>query len=53
MRLRIAGATLVAACTLVLTGTGQEPANAFDVALSRTFLQNLRRGPLFYNGGVR
>jgi hypothetical protein len=44
MRLRIAGATLVAVCTLVLTGTGQEPSNAFDLALSRAFLQNLRTG---------
>jgi hypothetical protein len=44
MRLRIAGATLIAVCTLVLTATGQEPSNAFDFALSRAFLQNLRAG---------
>ena len=53
MRHRIAGATLAAVCSLVLTAKGQEPSNAFDVALSRAFLQNLRSGPFFCHGDVR
>jgi hypothetical protein len=47
MRHRIAGATLDAFCTLVLTATGQEPSNGFDFPLLRTFLQNLRMPPFF------
>src|SRR5258708_12748017 len=47
MRHRIAGATLDAFCTLVLTATGQEPSNGFDFPLLRAFLQNLRMRPFF------
>ena len=44
MRFRAAGIAVAAVAMFALSVSGQEPSNAFDFALTRAFLQNLRNG---------
>jgi hypothetical protein len=41
---RLVGPTIIAMCVWALPLIGQEPSNAFDFGLSKSFLQSLRNG---------